>query len=128
MNSKPDTLLNYYQEILNISKQMLDISRKPDEEGLWMEDFTQLVDKRAGLIKEIESNKARLDISAWEGEKVREFILQIQDFDKEVSNQIQSQMGFLRGKIGNVRQNVKAQSAYLGSDSNADGWFFDSRE
>lgn len=128
MDNKLGDLLNLYQEILNISKRIVDITHKPDEEGLWMTDFTQLVEKRELLIEEIESKQALSLISAETSEKIKEIIRQIQGFDKEVADLVQKEMAYIRGKIGNVRQNAKAQSAYLGNDNQADGWFFDSRE
>ena len=132
MDTKPDNLLALFRSLLNVSQQMLDITQKTEEEEDFTIELTNLIEKRAELMQGIDAIEARVDTADGLNDEdklaVKQIIKQKQETDDKVSHHLKSQMHILREKIGNVKQNKKAQTAYLGSEDQADGWFFDSRK
>ncbi|NLB88189.1 MAG: flagellar protein FliT [Syntrophomonadaceae bacterium] len=131
--SSNENIIELFQELLQASKQMLEITEKADDEDDWAQKINDLMLERQKIIDKIDEIEARFDngddyLSAQERLKVRQIIKEVQANDSKVSKHLKKQMLVVKNKIGNVKQNLKAQNAYLGQEEQADGWFFDSKK
>lgn len=133
MNLEPNKLIELFRGILLISEQMVGITEKANDEDDHTSELTNLIAKREELIRMIDEVEVRLEdgedyLSARDKLVIKQIIKEIQANDNKVSTHLKKQMLVVREKIGTVKQNKKAQDAYLGNDEPADGWFFDSKK
>lgn len=128
-----ENILELFQDLLSFSKQMLEITEKDEPEDDWSEKINDLIAKRQNIMNKIDEIEAGFEkdedyLSAEDRLKISEIIKEVQENDSKVSKHLKKQMLVVRNKIGNVKQNLKAQNAYLGHEEQSDGWFFDSKK
>lgn len=135
MNSElsRENVLELFQNILQASQKMVEITEKNDDEDDWTNKLNELIEERQNIMIMIDKIEASIEddedyLSAQDRLKVRQIIKEIQANDSKVSKHLKKKMLVVRDKIGTVKQNIKAQDAYLGHEEQSDGWFFDSKK
>lgn len=128
-----ENIVELFKSILQASQKMLEITEKTDDEDDWTLKLNDLIEERQKIMTMIDKIEASMEndedyLSAQEKLKVRHIIKEIQANDNKVSKYLKKQMLVVRDKLGNVKQNIKAQDAYLGHEEQTDGWFFDSKK
>ncbi|HZJ84686.1 MAG TPA: flagellar protein FliT [Syntrophomonadaceae bacterium] len=128
MKMDPRSLENMFTEILDLSEQMLQVVKNSKENEDWAGEISQILEKRQGLMGQVDEYRAKVNLSATDEQKIKGLIKKIQINDGNITQSLQEEMLRLQERIGNVKQNKIAQDAYLINDNQMDGWFFDSKK
>lgn len=128
MKMDPRSLEHMFTEILDLSEQMLQVVKNSKENEDWAGEISQILEKRQGLMGQVDEYRAKVNLSATDEQKIKGLIKKIQINDGNITQSLQEEMLRLQERIGNVKQNKIAQDAYLINDNQMDGWFFDSKK
>ncbi len=128
MKMDPRSLEHMFTEILDLSEQMLQVVKNSKENEDWAGEISQILEKRQGLMGQVDEYRAKVNLSATDEQKIRGLVRQIQINDGTITESLKAEMLKLQERIGNVKQNRIAQDAYLLGDNQRDGWFFDSKK
>lgn len=139
--------VNLWQEMLSISRQKVELA-KGSQLDLDIDQLNRLLGQHQERIEAIDRLTRDIDTEARELRntrgvkvdltsdreyqaavaKIRKIALLIKENDSITESRVQEVLQHTQGKLQSVRNNKKAQQAYLQEDINTEGWFIDQKK
>ncbi|NLU50749.1 MAG: flagellar protein FlgN [Syntrophomonadaceae bacterium] len=155
LNAKVRQQVALYEKVLDLSRNQLEVVRKEDPEGEYLDTLLQLLEKRQALIEQIDSlngqvrelrRKLRLTLpGAGEAEqegpdpdgmaeyrtllrKNRSLLEAIRDNDEACQRMLEERFAHVGRRLAEVRANKDAYKAYTFGPGPTGAWFFDKKK
>lgn len=147
IKQKVEEQINLWQEILSISRQKVELVKGSqldvdiDELNQLLEQHQERIEAIDRLTREIEAEIRELrdtrginiDLTAdpeYQAAvaKIHKIALLIKENDSITESRVQEVLLHTQGKLQSLRNNKKAQQAYLQEDINTEGWFIDQKK